>query len=161
MTVLRPLVSLLSVLSLCLTLLSAPAYADDAKNKDILTMLKISGQLEASEQVISVMVPQLIQLIKSVNPELPEADLKMIMTQLELDLKKEVPELLKSLVPVYDKHFTHADIKALIAFYESPVGKKFVTKQTLVIPESMKIGEAWGQQVAQKALKSAMGKLKK
>jgi len=65
MTVLRPLVSLLSVLSLCLTLLSAPAYADDAKDKDILTMLKISGQLEASEQVISVMVPQLIQLIKN------------------------------------------------------------------------------------------------
>jgi len=161
MTVLRPLLSLLCLLSLSVTLLSSSAYADDAKDKDILTMLKISGQLEASEQVISAMVPQLIQLIQSVNPELPQADLKMIMTQLELDLKKEVPELLKSLVPVYDKHFTHDDVKALIAFYKSPVGKKFVTKQTLVIPESMKIGELWGQQVAQKALKKAMSKLKK
>lgn len=158
---LNPLMALLFTLSLSLALHCVPAHAEGSKSEDIMKMLMVSGQLEASQQIISVMTPQLVQLITQSNPQLPQDKLKELMSHIELELKKEIPQLLKSLVPVYDKHFTHEEIKGLITFYTSPVGKRFVEKQTLVIPESMKVGELWGQQVAQKALKSALSKIEK
>ena len=83
------------------------------------------------------------------------------MKHLESVLKREVPRLLEQLVPVYIKHFSHEEVKQLISFYSSPIGKKFVEKQALIIPESMQIGQRWGQEAAQKAIQSTMQKIRK
>jgi hypothetical protein len=48
-------------------------------------------------------------------------------------------------------------LKEIIKFYESPVGKKLVKSQPLIMKESFQIGIKWGQGVA----KRVMGKIKK
>ena len=57
------------------------------------------------------------------------------------------------IVPVYERHFTRKDIQGLIAFYQSPVGRKFVSVQPKLVAESMQIGQRWGQKVAQKVMR--------
>lgn len=143
------------------TLVCSSSHAENTKNQDIMLMLRLSGQLESSEQIISAMVPQLIQLITASNPNLPKSEINELMSFLESVLKQEVPRLLDMLVPIYAKHFTHEDIQGLIKFYQSPLGSKLVQKQKLVLPESMKVGEIWGQQVAQKAIQDGMAKIRK
>jgi len=157
----RLLFTTLSLLSMSLLLSSTPGYAENTKEQDILLMLRASGQLEASEQIISGMVPQLTQLITQANPKLPQLEVAKHMKHLEGVLKREVPRLLELLVPVYMKHFSHEEIKQLISFYSSPIGKKFVEKQALIIPESMQVGQRWGQEAAQKAIQSTMQKIRK
>ena len=42
-------------------------------------------------------------------------------------------------VPVYDRHFTHREVKGLIRFYTSKVGKKFLSVTPSMTGELMKI----------------------
>src|SRR4051812_7850401 len=39
-----------------------------------------------------------------------------------------VNSLINMIIPIYDKHFTEEDINGLVAFYESPLGKKTIEK---------------------------------
>ncbi len=70
------------------------------------------------------------------------------------DLEKEfsktsLNDLTEMLVPVYSKYMTLEDLKELIKFYETPVGKKFAKNTPLIMQESMQIGQQWGMKVGQ------------
>ena len=54
------------------------------------------------------------------------------------------------MIPVYDAHFSAADIGELIKFYESPIGRKLVKEQPLMVSESMKAGQKWGFELGMK-----------
>lgn len=47
--------------------------------------------------------------------------------------EKDLEEMMDLMIPYYDKYLDDADIGALVQFYESPAGKKFVR----VMPEMM------------------------
>lgn len=46
-------------------------------------------------------------------------------------------DLIKDIVPVYQKHLTQADVNAAIAFYSSPTGRKITREQPAMMRESM------------------------
>jgi hypothetical protein len=54
-------------------------------------------------------------------------------------------ELIDQVIPVYDKHFTHQEILELLAFYQTPIGKKTILVLPKVTNESMLAGQRWGQ----------------
>jgi hypothetical protein len=54
-------------------------------------------------------------------------------------------EIVKNVVPVYQRHLTKADVTALITFYSSPVGQKVLREQPAMVRESMEATAA-GQQ---------------
>ena len=45
----------------------------------------------------------------------------------------------KEVIPVYNKHFSHKEIKSLIEFYTSDVGKKTLNVTPLILGELMKV----------------------
>ena len=61
-------------------------------------------------------------------------------------------ELVDLVVPIYAKHFTQADIRGLIAFHQTPLGKKLIDKQPLIMQESMAAGRLWGMRLGQRAM---------
>ena len=109
----------------CALSLPRSSYADDSKTKDIMLLIEVSGQKALSEQMISLITPQLLNALKASSPDLPADKLSKLFTYLETEMKKEVPSLLIALVPVYDEHYTHEEIKGLIEFYQSPLGQIF------------------------------------
>ncbi|MCF8360940.1 MAG: DUF2059 domain-containing protein [Prolixibacteraceae bacterium] len=56
----------------------------------------------------------------------------------------EVNELTKKMVPLFKKPFTHEDVKELINFCESLIGKKLVTKTPHLTQKSMQFSQQWG-----------------
>jgi hypothetical protein len=60
-------------------------------------------------------------------------------------------DLIKDLVPVYQRHLTRSDVRALIAFYSSPPGQKILREQPAMIKESMRVAGA-SQQKRMEAL---------
>ena len=61
-------------------------------------------------------------------------------------------DLIDMIIPIYDKYFTHEEIEQLIAFHESPIGKKMIKVQPQIMMESMAAGEEWGKKLVQKAM---------
>ena len=70
--------------------------------------------------------------------ELP-ADYETKMAARINDMIANMPweEMMQAMIPVYQKHFTKADIDSLIAFYSSPTGDKLLRDMPSIMEESM------------------------
>ncbi|MNL09376.1 hypothetical protein D3C87_1301360 [compost metagenome] len=66
--------------------------------------------------------------------------------------KDAIGQLINMILPIYQKHLTEADLKGLIVFYETPLGKKYAEKIPLITQESMLAGQEWGKQIGEKIL---------
>jgi uncharacterized protein len=51
-----------------------------------------------------------------------------------------VDEMLAAIVPIYQKHISQADMDAVIAFYSSPVGQRFIKESPAMMSEGMQVG---------------------
>ncbi len=70
----------------------------------------------------------------------------------------EVKELSKKMIDVemvtiYDKHFTHDEVKDLIKFYESPTGKKLLEKSPAMTKELMNLMAKYMPEIQEKMSK--------
>ncbi len=61
--------------------------------------------------------------------------------------RADVPRFVDMLIPIYARHFTLAELRQLIAFYESPLGRRVVAEQTGITRESVAAGQRWGGQI--------------
>jgi uncharacterized protein len=136
----------LAVLPLGL-LLAAPLAAQppepdnaEARRQDIRKLLELTGSAEVGIQVMS----QMVETFKQTAPGVPE--------EFWTELMKEVdPEsMIALIVPIYEKHLTHEDVRGLIAFYETPLGRKVTDVLPAIAQESMEAGQRWGLEIAQK-----------
>lgn len=50
-------------------------------------------------------------------------------------------QMLDAMVPVYQKYFTDQDIDNIIAFYQTPTGKKFITEQNDLLRDGMQAAQ--------------------
>lgn len=115
---------------------------ESEKEKDIRRLLEVSGSGNLGIQVMQNMIGNFQQSF----PEVPA-------TFWEEFMKEVTPGKLTDLVvPVYDKYFSHEDIKAFITFYETPAGKRLVEKLPMVMQESMQVGEVWGRELGEKVM---------
>ena len=46
-------------------------------------------------------------------------------------------EMIEIMIPIYQRHFTNADMDAVLAFYASPAGQKFLNETPQIMQESM------------------------
>lgn len=116
---------------------TADAAIDPAFEADIQRLLALSGAVMNGQQVVDQMMVSMRQLA----PELPEA----FWAEAKTELRAE--EFVGLIVPIWAKYYTHDEVKALIAFYESPVGRKMVSVQPAVLTEAMEAGRRWGEAV--------------
>ncbi len=130
---------------------STPAVAptpgiSPASAASIRKLLKATGAGDVAVQSLKTMVAQL----KLVRPDIPAE----FWTQFAAEV--DANGLVEMLVPVYARHFDEKEIRALTKFYESPVGKRFVTETPALMQEATVVGQQWGQQVAQKVVQNML-----
>jgi len=109
----------------------------------LMKLIQISG----SETAYKGAVLQMISMFKQQQSNVPEE----FWNELSAEMNRDVTnQLLNLLVPVYQKHLTEQDILGVVAFYKTPVGKKFAEKTPLITQESMIAGQAWGKEIGLK-----------
>lgn len=114
--------------------------ADSEYTKTLKKMFEVSG----SEATYQGAISQMMQIFKQQNPGIQESDFDGLASELK---KTSIQDLTEMLTPVYSKHLTIDDLKAIIQFYESPAGKKLASKNPIITQESMAIGQEWGYKI--------------
>ena len=109
----------------------------DPFEADILKMQQING----SQGTTDAMFGQIVAQLKASKPEVTEAKWAALKKDV---FDVEVNDLKKMLIPVYKKLFTPEEVKAIVAFYESPVGKKLAEQSPQIATESMQVTQQWG-----------------
>lgn len=106
-------------------------------------MLEVSNGLDAAQQIMT----QLFAVFKSQLSEVPAETWDRLQKEMSASMEKDFVGML---VPIYQKYLTLEDMKAIIAFYESPAGKKLAASQTGIATESFQVGQKWGEQIGLK-----------
>ncbi|PIE41159.1 MAG: hypothetical protein CSA49_04830 [Gammaproteobacteria bacterium] len=117
-------------------------YAEQASKDSVKELMRLTGAGNMSVQMMNQMLPAL----KSMAPDQPEKFWDDFMAEVDPN------ELENLVIPVYQKYLSENEIKSLIEFYQSPVGRKIISVQPHIMQESMMIGQNWGRGIAQKVL---------
>lgn len=119
------------ILTFALVLIAQVGFSqDDAFKKDILKVIELSGSansMKAAKDQILKMVPKDKQ------------------AAFIIEFDSTLPSLYDKLAVIYMETYTKEDIKAMIAFYESPVGKKINEKAGVLFEKSQAAGQEWGE----------------
>lgn len=144
----KKVIVLVAVIALSVSTVIARDVKDESYYKDFIKLLKVSGTTKTQKLMLKSMFEQ-FKKMPNAKPE--------IFKNMEKMMHDELAQLNDKLFPVYKKYFSHEDLKEIIKFYESPIGKKMVKSQPLIVKESFQIGSEWGRSVA----KRVMEKMKK
>jgi len=139
-----------------LTTINLPAFAqtldsptvptnkaeDPEKINNIRKLLDITGSRSLSRKIIT-------QLVNSFKSEYPQVPAKFWDAFID-EIKPE--EMVDEYIPIYSKYFTNEEIKGIISFYETPLGKKTLTVIPQISQESTTIGIKYGRQAAERVL---------
>jgi hypothetical protein len=142
--------------------------SDAAKKADIRRLMQLTGQNMKVGEMMRSMIPQfraaMGQYEKSVSPEHAERFRRVMEEMFEkiiLRVEAEQPRLLDMMIPVYVKHLSHEDIKALLQFYESPAGQRFLTAMPLIAQDSFAVLMPWMQQLNNEMMDEMMEAMRK
>lgn len=116
-----------------------PAFSEQASAQSVKNLMNKTGAGNLSMQMMGQMIPAL----KNMLPDASETFWEDVMKEIDAD------GIVDLVIPIYQKYLTEADVTALNAFYDTPAGKKMVSVQPAIMQESMSIGQAWGQKIAQ------------
>ncbi len=118
-----------TVLTFALFLITTIGFSQEAFKNDVLKYLDISGQANTFKMIT-----------KDLSANIPEAKKE----DFQRDLDKSIAELMGKMGDMYMTEFTHDEIKALLKFYESPIGKKLTEKTEVLYNKGQTVGQEWG-----------------
>lgn len=135
----KTIILLLAVFALSFNGMS---QADNQYKTALKKMFEVSGTEEAYKEAIK----QMVTMFKAQRSEVPSE----IWDEFEQEfLNTSLTELVEMLAPVYSKYMTKEDLQQIVAFYDSPVGKKFAKSTPMITRESMEVGQAWGAKIGE------------
>jgi hypothetical protein len=88
-------------------------------------------------------------------------DLNECAAILEKKYQPRVSEVVDNTARIYASHFTEQELKDLVAFYQSPLGKKMVVEEPKALDESMASAGKWGDNLSLEVIDSMRDEMKK
>ena len=141
----------LMILTMTACVLTAPAAADNispAKRADIEKLMRITGPPDVTKQISNFFVRQMSQAIKASRPDLPARAYQILGEEINRVIEEQMTAkggFLDMVIPIYAKHFSHEDIKGLLKFYQSDLGKKTIKVEPLILQEKLALAQDWSK----------------
>jgi hypothetical protein len=158
----RGIVSSVGILILGLIVALVPAVDSQvSKQEKIVELLRVTKTDSFLAEFVPWVVDQTTAQIKKREPDLPQDALDIIIDETKIVFGESRGQFLDSMVPLYAKYFSEAEIDAMIAFYETPLGQKLVEVTPGIMREAYTLGQQWGQVFAEEALARATDRLKR
>jgi len=118
---------------------AAAPVRDSTKQLLIHELLTLTRAVDLAVASMEAAVP----VQKASNPRIPAIFWDRFLTQ----ARSRRGELETVIAAVYDRHLSSDELRQLIAFYRTPVGKKVIAEMPIIVQESMQAGSAWGAQI--------------
>jgi uncharacterized protein len=135
---------------------STQSKTDPTKEADIRKLLDIVGVKASAAQTMR-------EMTESVKPTLtkllPPGEYRAKLVDLfftEFLSRADPQQVVNMAVPVYDKSFTHDEIKGLIRFYETPLGKKSASVLPRLTIELSESGRKWGEELGRQTMQDVL-----
>jgi uncharacterized protein len=128
------------------------AAMDAEKRANIEALLKDTGMLANMSRMIDLLIPQIMGSLKKENLKIPDTVWDEFTGMCAEEMKRSLPELEEPVIAIYDANFSADEIKQLVVFYQSPVGRNIVIQLPQLMQQSVAMGQSWGQQAGAHAI---------
>lgn len=119
-----------------------PTEASDLA-RQLMTTMGAARQMDA---ILPMITQQMAGVLKAQKPQ----DARVIDEVFAAALKRFVErqaELIELIIPLYAQRFTVAELREMVAFFNSPVGQRWSKELPGISQESMQVGMQWGQKI--------------
>jgi uncharacterized protein len=120
--------------------------------------------LKGGENIFNTLIPGVIEqskyMFEQQNPNLGNA-LRDVATKLRNELAPRQAELNSEVAKVYASRFTEKEIKDLLAFYQSPLGRKLITEEPRALDQSMTYAQDWARKLSDEVVVKMRAEMKK
>lgn len=123
-------------------------------------LLDVNGEAKSFDALIPNVVEQAAGSFVQANPDLIR-DLREVAASLVPQFENRRGEINEILARTYAAQFSDAELKALIAFYQTPVGKKLVEKRPIILDTGMRGVQLWSQRFAREVEVKVREEMKK
>lgn len=110
------------------------------------------------------LIPGVIESAKNqflpTNPQLAQP-LNEVAAELRKEYEPRRAEILDELAKIYAQHFTEQELKDLVTFYKTPLGKKLISQEPVAIDQSLKATQAWAAGFSDEVLERFRAEMKK
>ncbi len=134
-----------------------PSAASIASAKELIAM-------KGGVQMFDGMVMGVIESAKNAflpsNPNLAKP-LGEVTAQLRSEYEPKKAEVNEQVARAYAKHFTEAELKDMVAFYKSPLGKKVLTEEALAVEDGFKRAQDWSIEFSDQVIGRFRNEMKK
>jgi hypothetical protein len=135
----------------------APSPASMAAAAEIMNM---KDGLRLFEPIVTGVIEQHKNLLLQTNPMLSR-DLTEVANRLRSELSPRRAELERDVIRVYAQAFTEQELKELLAFYKSPLGKKLIEQEPKVLDSSMALASEWADKLAEEVVQKLRAEMRK
>jgi uncharacterized protein len=128
------------------TLSSEKSKLDPAKETDIRRLLNLTGVKSLATQMMDGMQQSVKPMMTN---SLPPGEYREKLVDLffvKFRSKADPQQMLDLAVPIYDKYYSHEEIKGLIQFYETPLGQKTISLLPKMMGELQEEGRQMGRE---------------
>lgn len=138
---------------------------DGAKKQLIDELLVQTGQSarDTGKLFSSAFIEQMTAALKIAKPDISPKAFDI----LEQEVKSVIDETLQDsnfiaeiMYPIYGSRFSEEELRGLIAFYETPLGKKLLRDQPAITQEAMLAGQEFGKSLGPKIQARVLAKFK-
>jgi uncharacterized protein len=88
-------------------------------------------------------------------------DINEVAAQMHHDYDNRVNELVDATARVYATHFSEAELKQILAFYQSPLGQKMIVEEPKAVDESMVSAAKWADNLSEDVMAKMRAEMKK
>ncbi|HZQ11951.1 MAG TPA: DUF2059 domain-containing protein [Pseudolabrys sp.] len=123
-------------------------------------LIATTGATTVFNPLIAGVVEQAKLLYLQQNPGLAK-DLNEVAAKLRTDLQPRFGEINDEVAKLYATNFSEQELKDILAFYQSPAGKKLLTEQPKVIDSSMVFAQTWANNLSEQVVRMIRDEMKK
>lgn len=126
---------------------AAAPTVSPAFEQDIRRLLDVTNAQRLSEQMSAAFLTQFTQALKASNPNMPPRAMEIATEVARSFFTQRYPALVPKMVTAYAKVLTQDDVRQLLAFYETPLGKRLIEITPALAQAGAAAGQQWGQEM--------------
>ncbi|MBN9048143.1 MAG: DUF2059 domain-containing protein [Rhizobiales bacterium] len=123
-------------------------------------IVDIKGAITLFKPVVSGVIETVKLRILQTNPNL-QRDLDAVAKDLKAQTEPRFNEIHDQLAKIYAQHFNEQELKDILVFYKSPLGKKLIEEEPKFTDQSMTFVQEWADKLAAEMVDKFRAEMKK
>ena len=109
-------------------------------------LMKVTGAVRQFDTVMPVLFQQMRERLIQEHPG-QEKELTEILSAIAMKFDTRKHELIDEVAALHARRLSLQEVKDLIAFYRSAIGRKYIRLQPEILEQSIIAGQRWGEKI--------------